>query len=150
MDRDDTSGWFAYAPTSGAVFPPHASARASELDARAEAGSDACDGVPDEAPPTASRPDGPTPVRLMNEYSVSWPLWTAEGPADRDEIPVSPALAARLCRWAEHFDRHYHWETGWDDPARSAPHAAEAETLRGLLEAELGADYAVALELWEA
>jgi len=149
MDRDDTSGWFAYAPTSGAVFPPHAAAGASERDARLEAGSGACDGVPDEAPPAASRRDGPTHVRLMNEYSVSWPLWTAEGPAARDEIPVSPALTARLCRWAEHFERHYHWERGWDDAARSAPHAVEAETLRGLLEAELGAGCTVVLRLWE-
>lgn len=150
MDRDDTSGWFAYAPMSGAVFPPQAGLEASEPDARPEAGSGDCDVVPDEAPPAASRPDGPTHVRLMNEYSVSWPLWTAEGPADRDEIPVSPALTARLCRWAEHFERHFHWETGWDDQARSAPHGAEAEALRTLLEAELGSDYAVSLELWEA
>lgn len=134
----DASGWFAYAPTSGKVFPLHAAPMAPELDPRAE------------GPPPGSRPDGPTPVRLMNEYSISWPLWTPEGPADRDEIPVSPVLAARLCRWAEHFEQHYHWETGWDDPSRSAPHATEAETLRGLLDAELGQGWTVTLELWEA
>lgn len=130
-------GWSAYAPLSGATFVPSSGERAS----------------PEAVAAARSRPDhgaaGPIPVRLMNEYSVAWPLWNLDGFAEEGTLPVSPALAARLRAWAAFFEDHFHWETGWDGAGRGAPHAAEGRELRRLLVDELGPGYDVTLSLWE-
>jgi hypothetical protein len=91
-----------------------------------------------------------TRVTLMNEYSVTWPLWVADGPADERDPPVSAALAQRLRAWARDFDEHVHWPHGWDDDARPAQHAREAVRLHRAVQQDLGPGYEVVLDLWEA
>jgi hypothetical protein len=91
-----------------------------------------------------------TTVRLMNEYSVAWPLWVAGGPAGDGDLPVSAHLTERLRAWARHFDEHFHWEHGWDDDAHPVEHAREALRLRRALQDDLGPGFRVVLDLWEA
>lgn len=90
-----------------------------------------------------------TRVKLMNEYSVTWPLWTTFGLAEEGDLPVSDDLAARLRAWAAHFDEHFHWERGWDGAGRAESHAREARRLHRALQDELGPGYEVSLDLWE-
>lgn len=88
-------------------------------------------------------------IRLMNEYSIDWPLWVSDGPAGEGDLPVTAPLAAELKAWARTFNDHYDWQHGWDDPKRFEGHAREAERLQRALQADLGDAYEVALQLWE-
>lgn len=92
----------------------------------------------------------PLRVKLMNEYTIQWPLWIPGGPATEGDLPVSEGLAADLKAWAGTFNAHFDWQHGWDDPALVAEHALEAQRLRLALAEELGPDYEVVLDLWEA
>lgn len=89
------------------------------------------------------------PVRLMNEYTVEWPLWTTGGLTREGELPVSELLAQELKAWARTFDEHYHWESGWDRQEVAEAHAKEAVRLRRALQADLGPQYEITLDLWE-
>ncbi|SKC46480.1 hypothetical protein [Krasilnikoviella flava] len=87
----------------------------------------------------------------MNDYSVDWPIWPK---IDSDlesavEEAVDDVLATRLRAWADDFDRHYHYEHGWDDPRVAAAHRAEGEALRDALAAVLPAPWRVELDYWE-
>jgi len=88
-------------------------------------------------------------VRLMNEYTISWPLWHNAAPAERDDFDLSPELRADLEAWAKTFNDHYDWESGWDDHSLIEDHGAAAKDLRDRLERELGPAYQVQLHLWE-
>ncbi|MBO3085097.1 hypothetical protein [Cellulomonas fengjieae] len=88
-------------------------------------------------------------VRLMNEYTVDWPLWVSDGPAQEGDVPIDEPLATELKTWARVFNEHYDWKRGWDDPAVAEGHAQEAVRLRGALQDALGRGYDVVLELWE-
>ncbi len=92
---------------------------------------------------------GRIPVKLMTDYGVDWPLWAADGLANEDQWPISAALGARLKAWAAHFNDHFDYEHGWDDPARCAQHRSEGETLQALLAQELGTGFEVTVSLWE-
>ncbi|MEL7975363.1 hypothetical protein AAG589_05820 [Isoptericola sp. F-RaC21] len=130
--EERTFGWFAYAPLSGAVFPPDA------------------DAEPVPAPASTIR-DRFT-VRLMNEYSVDWPLWAKAGddglPASLDDA-IDDALAGRLRAWAATFQEHFDPFDGWDDPRVAATHRAEGEALRDALGAALPEPWIVELDYWE-
>lgn len=86
----------------------------------------------------------------MNEYTVTWPLWKESGLAERDEFPITEMLARRLERWARIFNDHFSWDSGWDDPTLKEAHRTEARKLYSLVCEELGSDYRVLLDLWEA
>lgn len=88
-------------------------------------------------------------IKIMNEYTVAWPLWNASGVAGRDDLRLSASLVQRLERWAGDFNEHCDWETGWDDPALTEPHRLEAHELHRLVSAELGPRYRVLFDLWE-
>jgi hypothetical protein len=88
-------------------------------------------------------------VRLMNEYTFSWPLWGDVGPAERDDFKLSPDLRAGLETWAKTFNDHFDWQSGWDDHSLVEDHAAAARELRDRLACELGPAYRVKLHLWE-
>ncbi|GGC18390.1 hypothetical protein [Cellulomonas carbonis] len=90
-----------------------------------------------------------TRIKLMNEHSVAWPLWTDWGQVGEGDLPLSRQLADRLKAWAAVFDEHFHWEHGWDGYADPAGHAREGLLLQRALQDELGADYEVTLRLWE-
>ncbi|MCZ2261637.1 hypothetical protein [Isoptericola sp. QY 916] len=130
------SGWYAYAPLSGAVFVP-----------RADAGPWPDSPLP--SPPAS--PEDLVTVRLMNDYGADWPLWpkhALELPAAVEES-VGEALGARLRAWAATFDRHYHYLHGWDDRGVAAAHRAEGESLRDALAAVLPEPWRVELDYWE-
>ncbi|WP_258725136.1 hypothetical protein [Cellulomonas sp. NS3] len=88
-------------------------------------------------------------VRLMNEYTIEWPLWLPGGPAEEGALPVTGHLAGELKAWARAFNEHYDYQHGWDDPQRADAHAQEAVRLQRALQTDLGDDYEVVLELWE-
>lgn len=92
----------------------------------------------------------PIQVRLMNDYSAWWPLWTDEdGGTDENDWELSPPLKRRLKTWAAFFDAHFHWEHGWDSSAACRQHRTEGVDLHQLLVAELGPGYDVILDSWE-
>ncbi|MFI2103543.1 hypothetical protein ACH436_09635 [Isoptericola sp. NPDC019693] len=130
-DGDDGSGpgWFAYAPLSGQVFIPR----------RGSAGM--------PVPPSHD----PYRVRLMNEYTVKWPIWVGTDPARKAVVAeaVDDALTARLRAWADVFNAHYSYEHGWDDPHVAAAHRTEGEALRDALAAVLPEPWHVELHYWE-
>ena len=89
-------------------------------------------------------------VKIMNDYTVAWPLWNETGPARRNEFPLSEGLARRLERWARCFNDHFDPEAGWDDRALKDSHRIEALKLRDQVSVDLGPGYTVTLDLWEA
>ena len=89
-------------------------------------------------------------IKIMNEYTVAWPVWNEPGETERDDLRLSESLVQRLERWARSFNDHFDWETGWDDRALTEPHRLEAHELHRLVSAELGPEYRVLLDLWEA
>lgn len=92
----------------------------------------------------------PIRVRLMNDYSAWWPLWTDEDAGtDENDWEFSPPLKRRLKAWAAFFDAHFHWEHGRDSSAACRQHRAEGVDLHQLLVAELGPGYDVILDSWE-
>lgn len=88
-------------------------------------------------------------LKLMNEYTIEWPLWDRSGPCERGDPPVPADLECRLLDWAREFNDHFDWETGWDDPALREPHAQTGRQLYDELVAFLGENYDVDLNLWE-
>lgn len=90
-----------------------------------------------------------TPVRLMNDYGASWPLWRRDGLSDESEWPISTELTKRLKAWAAQFDTHFHYERGWDDPVRCREHLSEGRELHRRLSEELGPSFEVTIDLWE-
>jgi hypothetical protein len=90
-----------------------------------------------------------TRVKLMNEYTVAWPIWMSGGLADRGSLDLSDGLAARISEWARVFNDHFDPETGWDSSDLRARHATDAQALRRSLREELGDRYDVTLDLWE-
>lgn len=122
--------WFAVAPRSGTVFSP---GRAS----------------PTATQHCESRPD-PHAVRLMNDYTVKWPLWPVSNRAAEEmESLLDERLATRLRQWAQVFNAHYDHVDGWDDPALAAEHRAEADRLLAALRAALPSPWTVTLDYWE-
>jgi hypothetical protein len=101
--------------------------------------------------PRGSTLSGMEPIRveLMNDYTADWPLWTDSLTRESD-WDLSPPLRRRLRAWSAFFEEHFHWEHGWDDPARCREYRAEGLELYRLLTAELGPGYAVELRLPEA
>ncbi|ADG76513.1 conserved hypothetical protein [Cellulomonas flavigena DSM 20109] len=89
-----------------------------------------------------------TRVRLMNEYTIDWPLWV-DGPAGEGDLPVSERLAGDLKAWARTFNNHYDFQHGWDDSRLIEPYTREGQRLQHALQVELGPGYDVALDLWE-
>lgn len=90
------------------------------------------------------------PLKLMNEYCVDFPVWSAVGDTLGGRLPLSAELDARLRAWAAFFNAHHDWQTGWDvDRAEVQAHATEGRALQEALARELGTGYSVTLDLWE-
>ncbi|WP_181439714.1 hypothetical protein [Curtobacterium sp. MCBD17_028] len=45
--------------------------------------------------------------RLMNEYTVDWPIWRDDGGAPEGEPELSQRLAAQVRDWAATFNELY-------------------------------------------
>lgn len=89
-------------------------------------------------------------VKVGNDYSVAWPVWRDDGPADEGDFPIPPELAGALRAWAQSFNDHFEWDTGWDEPSSARPHAEEGRRIQAALQEALGPEYVVDLDLWEA
>ncbi|MEH0986267.1 hypothetical protein [Micromonospora sp. CPCC 205556] len=87
-------------------------------------------------------------LRLMSDYGAGWPLWDAQGAVDPSAFDISPALTRRLQAWQEHFEEHFHYDTGWQSTEDAAVYAEEGKTLRRLLAIEIGWRADVELDLW--
>ena len=100
-------------------------------------------------------------LKLMNEYSVDWPIWTCDlGKADYQQHLSSP-LQNRLAAWAANFNTNFHtclfqqdgWE-GWKTKEEEKQHWKEGRELEQMLQEQLSAgnslvDWDVYLSLWE-
>ena len=87
-------------------------------------------------------------VRLMNDYTAKWPLWTIPM-SQRSDWQLSDELATRLEAWAAVFNAHYDFMTGWPDVKMRDAQRAEGVKLAALLQAELGDEWTVQLQFWE-
>ena len=100
-------------------------------------------------------------LKLMNEYSVDWPIWTCDiGKADYQQF-LSPHLKDRLVAWAANFNSNFHtclfqkdgWE-GWKTKDEEQRHWVEGRELELAPQEQLSAgdscvDWDVYLSLWE-
>ena len=122
--------WFAVAPRSHTVFSPGRASTAA-------------------APHGKPQPD-PHAVRLMNDYTVNWPLWpVSNGAAEEMQKLLDEGLATRLRQWAQVFNAHYDHVNGWDNPALAAEHRTEADRLLAALRTALPSPWTVTLDYWE-
>ncbi|WP_308199817.1 alpha/beta fold hydrolase [Isoptericola croceus] len=135
-------GWFAHAPMSGETFVPD-----DELSAGAESEASANSADSADSPAEPPAPRSPYEVKLMNEYSCDWPLWS--GLPARIEDGLDDALRTRLRAWAATFQEHLDPFDGWDDAAVATEHRTEGERLRAALQAALPWPWTVQLDAWE-
>jgi hypothetical protein len=87
--------------------------------------------------------------RLMNEYSVDWPLWDDDGPCDAGTPPFSPRLEHEILEWARDFTENYGIESGWPTEAAARSHERQGRRLLLLVERELPEGDDVVLGYWE-
>ena len=76
-------------------------------------------------------------VKLMNEYTESWPLWCGLG---SQPTYISQMLRDRIEAWGRFFDENFHFETGWRSPEQEHLHEHERIAIKELLHKELDAD----------
>ena len=88
-------------------------------------------------------------VKLMNDYSVRFPLWDEKGLLEPEQLPLSSALRDQLVSWALDFQKHYHWQDGWGGTDVASEHLGQGQRLFEQLREELGDDYEIAFEPWE-
>lgn len=132
-------GWFADGPGSEELGPAEAPC--------ADAGGATTGSAEELADSPPEPPPSPYEIRLMNDYSLDWPLWPAL-PA-RVEDRLDDTLRARIRAWADVFQEHYEAGDGWDDIAVAAEHRTEGERLRDALQAALPWPWTVRLDAWE-
>lgn len=93
---------------------------------------------------------GHTGIRLMNDYAAVWPLWWSDGGQVReDELPLSADLVSDLLAWAEGFEGHFDYQSGWDSREAETKHAETARRLVAALTEELDGSLEVEAQLWE-
>lgn len=90
----------------------------------------------------------------MSEYGADFPLWDMGREPDKEYLlmvgglDITPELTADLLSWNGLFEEHFHHADGWrNDEARDA-YASAGPRLQARLQAELGRDYDVSLDLW--
>lgn len=90
----------------------------------------------------------PRSVRLFSEYGAESPIWTTDGDIPPEDIGLSARLSVDLRAWQNHFEKHFHHETGWDSHASRDWYADQVEPLRKALEKELGDGVQLTVSLW--
>jgi len=93
----------------------------------------------------------PHAVRLMNEYSVRWPLWGKPNGYEYEigDLPISPELTQAIQAWAAGFLEQFDEHRGWPTATQAEAHFDEGHRLAAELQGELGESYLVNLDLWE-
>ena len=99
---------------------------------------------------TVGVPPNKQHVRLMSDYMAGWPLWGLSTVVEDtpDEERLSPALSEALYAWEELFERHFRWDTGWDNDAAAKQYQDQAVPLVERLRLELGPEIEVVADLW--
>jgi hypothetical protein len=88
-------------------------------------------------------------LRLSSDYGAEWPLWSdGEGMVDPTAHGVPAALCAELRAWQALFDAGFDPDSGWRSGSVERQYARRAIDLLRRLQAELGADVTVSLDLW--
>lgn len=100
-------------------------------------------------------------LKLMNEYSVDWPIWTSDIGKNEYQQHLTPRLQDRLAAWAANFNANFHtclfqpdgWE-GWQTEEQEKEHWREGRDLEQQLQEQLSegdpsVDWVVYLHLWE-
>jgi hypothetical protein len=87
--------------------------------------------------------------RLMNEYSVDWPLWDDDGPCAEGTPSFSPRLTTEILAWARDFTENYGVEAGWPTEAAARSHERQGRRLLLLVQRELPEEHDVVLGYWE-
>ena len=73
-------------------------------------------GFKQPAPMTRPAEPYPFPIKMFPEYGADLPLWP-QGWMSLSQLPLSDELRAALAAWNDFYDKHHHWETGWNvDP----------------------------------
>ncbi|MCX5042530.1 hypothetical protein OG921_05020 [Aldersonia sp. NBC_00410] len=86
-------------------------------------------------------------LRLMNDYCCIWPLWDSLGGTDGKHLGLTEELEHDIRKWQEHFEAHFHYETGWSSAQTAAEYERRGRDLLPRLSAELP-DHFVELDLW--
>ncbi len=87
-------------------------------------------------------------IKLMSDHTEDSPLWSDDGLTDARALGLSPRLAEDLLAWHEHFHMHFGGDAGWDSERSALWYELQAHPLRDRVQHELGARYAVTLDLW--
>lgn len=87
-------------------------------------------------------------LRLMNDYTVSWPLWAPDGLFDDGEPQVPASLANALRDWAAVFNENYDYLRGWPTSIIAIEHQREGQRLHHELQRARPGD-TITLEYWE-
>ena len=88
----------------------------------------------------------PDRIRLMDEHSSDWPVWTDfEGQENRPEWGFSADLVRDLKFWALDFEAHYSHITGWKTQSHRENHVAEGQRLQADIQTAVGSNFYVEL-----
>lgn len=97
----------------------------------------------------------PVQVTLHADY-CDWPLWAPGGQLDEADLPLSAATKRRVLAWLNAYDDESRgdiprWQppTGVEGDAEEAAWVEEGESLRTIIQEELGPDYEVVFETWQ-
>lgn len=90
----------------------------------------------------------PQSVKLMSEYGAESPIWTSDGMVSPEDVGLSAPLSADLLEWQDHFERHFHHDTGWNSEPSREWYAEEAERLSQAVARELGNAVELIVSLW--
>lgn len=79
-------------------------------------------------------------IRFFADWGADTPLWesgTETYLMSPNDYNLSQELSNRLLAWAAHWNRHYHWEHGWDSPQAAEESKAEGDELVEALRLEV-------------
>ena len=84
-------------------------------------------------------------IGFYPDYTAEHPLWLADGLANLDELHLPEDLDSRLRKWADSWESHFHWDSGWVPGHPKSWWVEEEALLPRELATSLGADFAVAV-----
>lgn len=91
-------------------------------------------------------------IKLMNDYTVQWPLWYW---ADEETYRayLDDDVKDRVEKWSQTFNGNFHYDTGWKSLQVRDQHREEGKRLVEILHEQLDRDpdidWYVYLDLWE-
>ena len=86
--------------------------------------------------------------RFSNDYGAPWPFWGDDGHCADGDPALSPKLEREVRAWADQFERHFDWQSGWPDRGTADAHRAEGERLHRDVQSALPED-TITFRYWE-